>query len=658
MPTSFPCPHCGAEYTSDQVSSGQEFSCGACSATVVAPLLDAVPGRKAPLAKPRPGATPVPAAPLRKSAGSGVPRASQPADKRPGNSPSPAKRNSAAPPRKKDSKAKLFAIIGAVALVAIIAAIALNSGDKKENTPSPAEQNSKANPPEADPVKEAIASATAGLAIDQVEGAWTAVQRLDTEAKSWKEANRPARSVSLLQQEAERLRGVVLGLNPDHEALRLERGEVKYENTFLEFASAEWLPAAERAEARLAHEALAKASAKEKGWIKKEKLLEKEPLLARFQEMRTGQSALESTPWFTEAKKIENVIVEDLNGRFRDMDEGKWRGVDVAHAKPFVFFVQRDPSWDPKAVANSRSRSLKALEEIILFEYGAAVDLKPIEEPVPVLMFRTLAMYKKYAGKEEKDTTFAHFEPMTGRLAVHDDCDHTTIMHEGTHQLMWAWTSNKRAQRINPAGRSYWFQEGIAEWYGGAHRYPKAGGGYDYEVGRLHLERVNGLARHQGREVSNSLFTLKELIAATYGKRPKIEADGRVGQLYAQAWFLIYFMNHFNVSEDGYVDPTKHGKYRERWVEYVKQELQGRTGPEIFMSTMGLDDASFVALEKEYWRYFRYIRRKISTNQVSEKRVIPWTEYRNKRGEAIGEKEDDRLPDFNPEEAPPAIRGS
>jgi hypothetical protein len=222
---------------------------------------------------------------------------------------------------------------------------------------------------------------------------------------------------------------------------------------------------------------------------------------------------------------------------------------------------------------------------------------------------------------------------------------------------MWAWTERKgAAASANPALRSYWFQEGIAEWYGGAHRIIKPDGSREYEVGLMHLDRVSSIEKARGA-AGDRLFSIRELVSTRYLDRSKIEADGRVYNLYAQAWFLIYFMNHFNVDAQGFVDPTKPGKYKARWEEYVKQELRGKTGLDVLMKTMQLDDKALEDLEVEYWRYFQWISKKSSYGHVVDKKVLPWDVYRNKRGEATGEKSDDLLPPLDPEIVPPRWNG-
>jgi hypothetical protein len=498
-----------------------------------------------------------------------------------------------------------------------------------------------------------IAAIQARHDVNTAVGAYAAAKALLARAEDFRGSAEAVRTANVIRKAGLQLRDTVLVLDQDFALMREERNEARYGGELAQFLNAEWLLETDRIEARRLHERLQRAGAKNHGYVPKADLEPLPALLARLQPKAAARTDLESTPFFTAATQIAEEIKADLEKRFADLPAGQYRGASVTIEKPYVFLIQADPSWDPVLVAKNRAQELKALEDIIFQEYGAALGLKPIEEPVPVLFFRNYDMYKKYAGLDPNTTTFAHFEPLTGRLAVHDRCDHTTIMHEGTHQLMWAWTEKKSRAASNILTRSYWFQEGIAEWYGGAARLPKPDGGYDYEIGLLHEARLNNIRQYQTQEGRKRLFTLRELLTRTYAHRPSIEANGRTGALYAQGWFFIYFMNHFDADGNGLVRVGKPGKYRDRWRRYVEAELQGRTGLKVFHEVMGTDDAALAAMEEEYWRYYEFIQYKRTQNQVKNGRIIPWNEWRNRRGELAGEEKDDMLPPFDPETTPP-----
>ena len=121
-----------------------------------------------------------------------------------------------------------------------------------------------------------------------------------------------------------------------------------------------------------------------------------------------------------------------------------------------------------------------------------------------------------------------------------------------------------------------------------------------------------------------------------------------MGQVYAQGWMLIYFLNYFKVDAEGYVQiDTKEkpveGIYRAGWEKYVGMELNGKTGKAAFMEALGIDESGLKEMADHFDKYQRWILRKISLRQTKDKRLVPALKWRNRRGELNGEKEDDLL---------------
>jgi hypothetical protein len=215
---------------------------------------------------------------------------------------------------------------------------------------------------------------------------------------------------------------------------------------------------------------------------------------------------------------------------------------------------------------------------------------------------------------------------------------HEVIIHEGTHQVFDKYTKNM----LKHEKQSFWFQEGIAEWFGGSNRLQGPDGAWRYETGMLLDGRLDSW-----RALENGAFSLDELVQQTYAKRNDYIASpggqSKIGLVYAQGWFLIYFLNHFDVGPDGLVRIGKRGKYADGWDEYLKAELNGRTGKKVFMECLKLDDAGLAKMDAEFKNYFEFVMRKRNLGQVKEKKLIPWNEYVNKKGVKTGEREDDLL---------------
>ncbi|MAG54790.1 MAG: hypothetical protein CMJ83_00710 [Planctomycetes bacterium] len=553
------------------------------------------------------------------------------------------------------------AVVAVAAVIGLI--VIISSGDDERpkqtsNRNAKAEARKKLLAESTDAAMKFLGDVSKRHDVQTAAGAWEASKELFARVETMRAEKKLQEPINLLLKEASTFKKKVLQFDPDFGPAREANGERKYADDLVPYMKADYLEEADKVVARRAHARMLRYIKGSKGWAQKDKFADVDKIIARLKPTKDKRDKLRDTPFYRTALQMEQKILADLENRFRDYEkDGKWTGAEMRIREPFVFFIQKDVSWDTQQVANTRSRSLLGLQDIILSEFGKEIDIKPVKEPVPVLMFRTHGMYQKYAGSGPG--VLAHFEPSTGRLAVHDDCDHTTIMHEGTHQLMWFWTTRDGATNTNPGLRSYWFQEGVAEWYSGSHRTRNSDGQWAYDIGLLHAGRLSNLSALMGTaKDAKKLFNLKELVKCRYMHRGRITKTGRTGALYAQGWFLIYFMNHFNVDDQGVVHPEQTGKYAARWREYVKAELQGETGIDVFMEKMQLDEESFKKLSDEHWRFAAWVNTKMNLKAVKDKRIIPWKEQKNRRGETSGEAKDDILTPLAGLEIPPWDRDS
>jgi len=612
--SSFACPQCGAQYGEDQVAPGATFTCGACNESVTAPAATAAPK---------------PAAPKRRAA--------------------PRK----APPRSRSGGPNKGVIIGGAALaIAAIIGLAMDfGGDDASGGATQAE-------PEVDPLVPArafIADMEQRHDLNVAQGAWGAMLELEDRASTWRKESKPTAAIRMLTSRAADLSATALKMDPDFPPARERKGERKYADELLPFIEAEYLQSVDRILTQRAHDTIKRLTKRGNGWGKKALFEDSDALIARLQPLRAAREALENSPFGKAAKALTEPTLAELEKRLgKGADGEKWPGADVRINKPFVFFIQKDDGWDPQDVANGRGAELLALQDIIMAEFADDLGLKPVDEPVPVLMFHSRKMYEKYRGPGMAE---AHFEPGTGRMAVHDNCSRDTIMHEGTHQLFWFWTSKAAESRSNPLTRSYWFQEGIAEWYSGAQRKRnKDNTGWDYEIGHLHLGRMRHIGSAMSKGQSKHLFNLKELLQLRKFHEPKLKkTPKRVAAVYAQGWFIIYFMNHYLLDGKGNPRIGEKGKYADKWRQYVKSELKGSTGLKVFRQIMGVDDAALGEMEDEYWQYAKWINKKILKGGIKGRRLIPYTEQ-IMRGEVVGAARDDIMPKVDAEERPPMDR--
>ncbi|HYC77058.1 MAG TPA: hypothetical protein VEI02_05460 [Planctomycetota bacterium] len=550
---------------------------------------------------------------------------------------------------KKKPPIVFFALVGLVVVGAAVAFIMAGGDDAPETPPvvgggdvRPAAQPDPSAPRfDAD---RAAADALKGATGSEPERFAKAADELAAKAAALREQGASADDVSKLEDAARRARESALTADPNNAEARLARGETRYDDALAPFLNATYIPEFDRNDIAEWHRMLSLAAATNGGWVKKSEFDAKaKPTLDKYAEVRKRYDELAAADFGQKAKAMAEATIADVSGVFEGKATFQW----FIHPDytPYLVIIEESPAWNPSSVVEKDVfKPLRELHGLFLEQYRESNNLTPLKDPVPVIFFESDPRYKAYnesRGFTDKNV-LAHFEPQSGRLVLHRNCTHRTVMHEGTHQLFSRYAKNKVAHHR----QSFWFEEGIAEWFGGANRIAAENGQWRYEIGVMHPGRIGAM---RGMK-EDKYFKIRDLVNLTYADRDKWKQQGGEGQtrillVYEQGWFLIYFLNYFDVTPDGYVKFGK-GKYADAWDTYVKGELNGVTGRKAFEAAIGLDsDEKWAKLEKEYLDYFDFVNKKITLNHRKDDRLVPWNEYKNKRGEATGEKDDDLLVD-------------
>lgn len=368
-------------------------------------------------------------------------------------------------------------------------------------------------------------------------------------------------------------------------------------------------------------------------------------LLKRLDEIETAHEEKMEDPFVKAAYRVFAQVKKDLESGLNTA----YRWVPRVH-KPYLIIVEQDKSWNEDDVAKEKATALLELMRTYYAEYGDKLKLKKIDQPVPVILFRKQDAYYEYVKATSKMTPGlqAHYEPWSGRLFVSDTIKNSVLMHEGTHQIV-----HFNQKWIPPLERSYWFSEGVAEYFAGSFRYlDKETGAWRYDIGRLQMDRLN-----YWRQNEHKAMDLWDVIDMRKRDEQRNKKDDDVDMnlfVYSQGWFIIYFLNTYNVDADGLVQIGKPGKYKENWTRYLGAELGGDTGRNVFLKCMDLvndkgepvDEAhpKWRAFKKEILDYYEWMNRKTAKRyHVKDNQLVPWQEVKNRKGIKIGEREDDLL---------------
>jgi len=184
----------------------------------------------------------------------------------------------------------------------------------------------------------------------------------------------------------------------------------------------------------------------------------------------------------------------------------------------------------------------------------------------------------------------------TGAPSLSLDPDTCVAFHEGTHQLVHyfrRWYLTQEDRKKNPSapevalasgrirGRCHWFNEGIAEVFGGAYRVADG----KWRLFSVLTNRVAEWSIHRGH--GDPDWTLREVLEMANSGQMRLLGErklpGKSSELdslfYAQAWTLHHFLYY-----------GADGRYRKRYLEYLKQEMLSNSGLEVFLQCMEVGD--------------------------------------------------------------------
>lgn len=378
-------------------------------------------------------------------------------------------------------------------------------------------------------------------------------------------------------------------------------------------------------------------------------------LLEKGRAAKAEYRKIMATDWGRDALQIAIMDRDEVKNRLSA--KAKFR---TRYHPPYVILVQESEEWEEHAKAAEIAGYLAGVRAAFKAEVLDPLGRPEATKPVPVVVLASMQDYEVYcsAGGGKGMGQLAHYEPSNNRLVIHKSCDMSTVLHEGTHQLV-----RSTVRRPLPWGAdAFWFNEGIAEWFGHARRV-ETKDGVIYETGLLDRNDVDPKnATYSGRLMTLEVlrqgrnpawkdvrpFTLADLIRQTNDRKDAyskegIEGNARTLAVYSQGWFLIYFLNRFDVTKDGVVKFGAPGRYQEGWKKFLAATLDGAWNKDLFEKSLGLPPGGMTKVSEEFDLYTRFVWRKIRKGHVKDQRLVPWTDAVDKDGKAIGKPEDDLL---------------
>jgi Protein of unknown function (DUF1570) len=311
------------------------------------------------------------------------------------------------------------------------------------------------------------------------------------------------------------------------------------------------------------------------------------------------------------AKRIEGELGLHFSGS-RDKD-----GFDPVLFRPYLLMVEKDPKQKSVDRAYEVVQLLRMLEDTWRRRYAKEIDFSGQMAAPPILLLKSREAYETYNRRNETKyvpvLSAGHYEPWDPRRMViyksDPEQERVVIFHEGTHMLFDH--KNVAKSGDTASNQSMWFSEGIAEYFGGhgpsTEKDPVTGAPL-WEPGRINDTRIDAMDVARKMKVLIPFESLVKTTRAEWGARNEKERMWSQ-MIYAQGWALVYFLNH-----------GENGKYQKDFVEYMKLEINGKSGLETFKEVFGKHGMDQIA--KGYDDFLAFIIKKHKEKKIVGGKIV------------------------------------
>ncbi len=268
--------------------------------------------------------------------------------------------------------------------------------------------------------------------------------------------------------------------------------------------------------------------------------------------------------------------------------------------RPYLVAREYKPNIDLEVLSREYAQLFGCLYREFYAEYGDRFGLKPIEEPVVVLIYADKQAHKKMRENRadmrlpNEEFMGGYYQPGSGILTQweQDDLWHV-VFHEGTHQLIDYATREFSV----PQSRQYaWFQEGVADYMGGHKCETTVENGKvsrRFTLGQFIPDRFTSVQR---AILQGNVLPVEELVDTNFNElhEHQMNQEGNSANqtftetVYAEGWALVMFL-HRNKTD------------KERFDEYFFAELRGNGGKKKFAEIFTLEtEDDWAAFEEEF----------------------------------------------------------
>ena len=257
---------------------------------------------------------------------------------------------------------------------------------------------------------------------------------------------------------------------------------------------------------------------------------------------------------------------------------------------PFFVLVEKDDGEEDDH-RKGYADTLTTLHEAFYQRYQERFGLEQIERPVRVIFFNSKQSYAahrvNHPDKNYADPAFigGYYQPWEQQLITwRQDSWRGVLFHEGTHMFVHYAFSGRG---FSPSTQSPWFQEGLAEYFGGYKVEKAIVDGKEQRIYKLGFFLPWRYFSYQGLKRSGQLLSVRDLIGVdsfqfnkAREEQPEPNARATVSNVYATGWAFVMYMNH-----------AHDGKYKDAFDAYFEAEVNGAGHWESLQNLLGITDA-------------------------------------------------------------------
>jgi hypothetical protein len=323
--------------------------------------------------------------------------------------------------------------------------------------------------------------------------------------------------------------------------------------------------------------------------------------------------------------KMSDPVYQNTVREFRNQKgNAAFTGMDFAfngNYRPFVIFAEApgpDRMKDAevtvdrtgKALSFVYNRWLQFMKEDLKLDAPRVEDLKDYR--FKVFVFKSRESFDNWHLRNkfgpQSPSIAAYYQPYGDHMILMylGAFDPSVMMHEATHQIIHFYAryftqrdddaeSKKKGEPLEKvqfedhrlASSFFWFQEGIAEYFGGAGLGATES---EWKIGNLQKGRM---AFFSYMKSLKKTWPLEDFLFSDQGKIDafaKTKTGGAGGEelkvlMYSQGWTLV----HYFLNGEG-------GKWRDQFHALMRNELSGRSGMPYLLQAFGLVDSKGVQL--------------------------------------------------------------